>query len=233
MAIEFEDMQLLKKINADEKFEGRLLILGDCVCHFKCSDIHPEYVENNVLETLFKKQFNFSSIDTVDITGRPTILHDLTEPFLSSFQQYDFIIDAGTIFHCFDVASALKNVNDMLKVGGRIFHISALSGFYGRGYFNLHPKFYHDFYLLNGYAIENMWLRNRLARRNIFNQKQDKWQPFNFSGHFYNGESFSNKLVKDVSKLPNNMTMAVLAKKESEKSIQFPNPKNMGLNENV
>lgn len=227
MAIEFEDMLLLKEINQQWPLAGRVLILGDCDFHFKSRDLSLALEKFSVSEALFKKQFQFSVVDTVDIAGNPTILHDLAQPFPSTIEKYDFIIDAGTIFHCFDVASALKNVNKILAKDGRIFHISALSGFYGRGYFNLHPKFFQDFYLLNGYHIENMWLRKRSFQRTILRRAKPKWCAFGKDKIYFDGHSFSEKFNGDVSKLPNNMLIALLAKKQHEEEIKFPSPINM------
>ena len=48
----------------------------------------------------------------------------------------------------------------MLAPGGSIFHQSALTGFFGRGYYSFQPRLFTDFYPQNGFEV--LWLGYRL-----------------------------------------------------------------------
>ena len=54
---------------------------------------------------------------------------------------------------------------EMLKPDGRVVHITAVSGFYGRGYYyNVHPRLFEDFYALNECRFILAAYRSRAAR---------------------------------------------------------------------
>ena len=55
----------------------------------------------------------------------------------------------------------------MTRVGGVIAHISAVSGYYGRGYYNVHPLLLEDFYLANGCDFALATYRPRARRRGL------------------------------------------------------------------
>src|SRR4051812_35644594 len=92
------------------------LILGDCTF----------YVPAMTLES-FRDACGFRSVSTIDLFGSPTIKADLQDPpspeLLSKF---GVIIDAGTLFCCFDVAGVWRNLLKMLTSDGTIFHHAAL-----------------------------------------------------------------------------------------------------------
>ena len=90
----------------------------------------------------------FENVETLDLNGKATLTIDLQENLSKKmFSKYDFIIDAGVLFWCFNPGDVLKNIYRMAKKDALIFHITALSGYFGRGYYNIHPKLFHDFYL--------------------------------------------------------------------------------------
>lgn len=68
--------------------------------------------------------------------------------------QFDFVIDPGTLEHCFNIGQAMMNAANAVKPGGRIFHISPMS-MLNHGFYNLCPTLFYDFYEQNGWAIES------------------------------------------------------------------------------
>lgn len=96
-----------------------------------------------------------SSFDCVDIVasrGKERIL-DLNYP--QDLGQYDLVIDAGTIEHCFNIGQAMFNAANAVKTGGRIFHGPPLT-MLNHGFFCIMPTMLHDFYIQNGWEIELM-----------------------------------------------------------------------------
>ena len=156
------------------------------------------------LET-FSKSLGFESVDTFDLYGNPTVRMDLHQPVSRSWRaKYDWIIDAGTMFCCFDIGAVWRNIITMLKVGGYIAHISSFTGHIGRGYYSFQPSLFTDLYTQNGFEIitlgvrtkpsltrasdsrlrvERLWRRLRKVQRKMTNQfvtekDQSDWQLF-------------------------------------------------------
>jgi SAM-dependent methyltransferase len=94
-----------------------------------------------------------ATLDVFDIveTRGGEILCDLNEP-LAVTDGYDFVLDVGTIEHCFNIGQAAKNMAGLLNEGGVIFHSnphnSGNHGFYG-----LQPTWFADFYGQDGFKL--------------------------------------------------------------------------------
>ena len=173
MAIELADLHeilgVLKK--RPQETRARLLIIGNADVH-----ISPEKLEVMLFENGIKFDRNdekitpfslghalgFQLTETLDINGEAVIKHDLMQPAPALLlERYDLIIDAGVLFWCFNPGIALQNIHRMLKVGGDVIHITAVSGFYGRGYYNIHPMLLEDFYAANMYSFLSAAFRSR------------------------------------------------------------------------
>ena len=92
----------------------------------------------------------------VDIVASRDIerLVDLNEPLPEDLiEQFDFVLDPGTIEHCCNIGQALKNIAHALKKGGWVCHSSPLSMF-NHGFYNINPTLFHDFYSQNNFEIE-------------------------------------------------------------------------------
>lgn len=104
-------------------------------------------------ESLFE-QFG-CTLDVYDIVkdrGCEIVL-DLNEPYpANSREQYDWVLDAGTLEHCFNVAQAAKNMAGMVKVGGQILHENPWN-WGNHAFYSLHPTWFHDFYSANGFEV--------------------------------------------------------------------------------
>lgn len=97
--------------------------------------------------------YDLTIADIARIRG-DELLIDLNEPLdpaLSS-QPFDLVIDGGTAEHCFNIGQALKNMAELVKVGGCILHINPASMF-NHGFYNLNPTLYSDFYPENGFRV--------------------------------------------------------------------------------
>lgn len=96
-----------------------------------------------------------ASLDVYDITDERgcEIVLDLNYPFpANSCEQYDYVLDVGTLEHCFNIAQALVNMASLLKIGGVIFHENPFNCG-NHGFYNLNPTLFHDFYTDNGFEI--------------------------------------------------------------------------------
>lgn len=104
---------------------------------------------------------SFSCVDIFRVEGCETVC-DLNQParFLS---EYDLVIDAGTVEHCFNVAQALINAASAVKPGGYIFHGNSLT-MLNHGFYNLNPTLYQSFYSINGFQIETLGCRSNAGK---------------------------------------------------------------------
>lgn len=76
---------------------------------------------------------------------------DLNEP--CDLGKHDLVIDFGTTEHCFNVAQALKNAAEAVRLGGVIFH-SVPMVMPNHGFWNYSPTALVDFYEQNGWMVE-------------------------------------------------------------------------------
>lgn len=161
MGIERHDMRSILLALRQELAapRGKLLILGDAKIHFTPGDLVALAAEMGVNlaaipETLdpfaLGQALGFQSVDTLDINGKASLNVDLQAGMPQDLLgKFDCVIDAGVLFWCYEPGAALKNIYRLVKKGGLIAHITAVSGHYGRGYYNIHPLLFEDFYLSN------------------------------------------------------------------------------------
>lgn len=69
---------------------------------------------------------------------------------------YDFVINGGTLEHVFDVAQALRNINELAKLDGIIYHIVPLAGWVEHGFYSFSPTFFIDYYKENECVIRQI-----------------------------------------------------------------------------
>lgn len=85
------------------------------------------------------------------------IIQDLNEPLAPELVgAFDFVIDSGTMEHCFNVAQAVANVAKAVRVGGIVHHGNPLI-MINHGFYNFSPAFYYDFYRANGFEMIDMY----------------------------------------------------------------------------
>ena len=94
-----------------------------------------------------------ASLDVFDIVAHRggEIVCDLNEP-LDRREEYDFVLDVGTIEHCFNIGQAAKNMAGLLKAGGIIYHGNPHNAG-NHGFYGLNPTWYADFYGQDGFRL--------------------------------------------------------------------------------
>jgi hypothetical protein len=212
-----------------------VLILGDCKFYT------PWASGNNATDLLyFKELFGLARAETIDIAGDPSIRLDLQGRLPSELGgQFDVVIDAGTLFWCFDVAAVLENCLTMLKDCGDIIHVCALTGHFGRGYYNIHPKLFRDFYEQNGFEIFATEIRvhkqmSRLAR---LQKKLWEWKgrsignylPVNKDALFLKNADFvsmefTSETATEAPMLPNDALFLCAARRDQRVAFVRPIP---------
>lgn len=72
--------------------------------------------------------------------------------------RFDVILDSGTMEHVFHVPHLLGHLHRMLKVGGRIIHLSPASNCVEHGFYSFSPTFFSDYYAANRYETNTIYL---------------------------------------------------------------------------
>lgn len=96
-----------------------------------------------------------ASLDVYDIVEERgcEIVLDLNHPFpANACEQYEYVLDVGTLEHCFNIPQALVNMACLLKVGGIVMHENPFN-WGNHGFYNLNPTLFYDFYGDNGYQV--------------------------------------------------------------------------------
>jgi SAM-dependent methyltransferase len=70
--------------------------------------------------------------------------------------QFDFIIDGGTLEHVFHVPNVLKNIYFMLRIGGRIIHLSPSTNHIDHGFYMFSPILFWEFYKTNQFVLHSL-----------------------------------------------------------------------------
>jgi hypothetical protein len=63
------------------------------------------------------------------------------------------VIDGGTLEHAFDSAKAIKNMANMVKAEGYVFHFSPCAGWVNHGLYNFSPNVFFEFYRANDFRV--------------------------------------------------------------------------------
>ena len=118
MGIGEQDLAVILKIKQHYPHIKRCAILGDCSFHYPSGS-----------KRHFQELLQLESVETFDVNGTPDHLVDLQEPLSPTFaEQFDLVLDIGTLYCVFDIAACWKNILFMLKTSGVVVHQSNLIG---------------------------------------------------------------------------------------------------------
>jgi len=121
-------------------------------------------------DSLFRS-LGFQKVDALDYSQfeGANIAFDLnnSELPLDLANNYDVIIDHGTIEHVFHIPNALNNIFKMLKGGGRIILSSPSSNFIDHGFYMFSPTLFYDFFTANKFQINSIQVTQSSPRQDI------------------------------------------------------------------
>jgi SAM-dependent methyltransferase len=119
-------------------------------------DQSGEYVPETYNDIVFFEALGFktvSSLDYSDYEGAD-LIHDLNTPIPQSLHgKYDFVYDGGTLEHVFDFPQCLRNIHNLLKVGGLVAHAAPSHNHVDHGFYMYSPTVFWDYYHANHYKI--------------------------------------------------------------------------------
>lgn len=72
--------------------------------------------------------------------------------------KYSLVLDGGSLEHVFQVATALRNCMEMVRVGGHFVSIAPANNFFGHGFYQFSPEFYfRALSRANGFEVLHMF----------------------------------------------------------------------------
>jgi len=110
-------------------------------------------------------------VDSIDASNyeNASIIHDMNNPLPENLrQQYDTIIDAGTLEHIYNIPQALENCSLLCKPGGQIIHMLPANNFCGHGFWQVSPELFLSLYTNeNGYRDTEVFLLYASPQREV------------------------------------------------------------------
>jgi SAM-dependent methyltransferase len=112
-----------------------------------------------ISDELLFAAMGFESLDSADANDfeGATVIHDFNRPGLAdaaAARQFDFVFDGGTIEHVFHVPNMMRNIFDVVKVGGFVLHAAPSNNHCDHGFYQFSPTFFYDWYGANGWSIK-------------------------------------------------------------------------------
>lgn len=141
----------------------------------------------------------FQSLDASSLEGADVIFdlnsaltpHELAE-------QWDVIVDHGTMEHVFHLPNMLAHLYRMLKPGGRIIHSSPGNNFFDHGLYQFSPTFFSDYYGENGWRTVRQLVVQFSPEQETEPAFFTPYQPSLFEGLSYggmDGKLYSNLFI--------------------------------------
>lgn len=180
MGLKKESVLLLMKEGLREPFNGRIVTLGRqdvLVTHEELIELanqvnYPLRLLSDVeLSDKFDMKklkcisdrslffmLGFDDLKSVDFSSyeNADVIYDLNQDLLpvDLVSSANVVLDPGTIEHVFHVPNSLKNIFNMLKVGGRVMHIAPSSNHMDHGFYMFSPTLFRDYYFVNQFDLQ-------------------------------------------------------------------------------
>lgn len=142
-------------------------------------------ITNTYAEAFFSK-LGFSSVDSLDFSDyeKASIIQDLSTPVPAALEgRFDMIYDGGTCEHVFELPTAFRNIDRMLKPGGVLIGHSPADGWLNHGFYQFTPELVFGFWEKSmGYEVLHCWLqpirpRNAAQRVGVTNPNKTGVRP--------------------------------------------------------
>jgi hypothetical protein len=126
------------------------------------ADVAAAVAADRFCTTFLLQACGASSVEAIDYSAYEGAerVWDLNVPVPEDWhQQYDTIVDGGTLEHVFHAPIALASLMQMLKPGGRLFVSSPTNNHCGHGFYQFSPEFYYRALSApHGFAVRRMML---------------------------------------------------------------------------
>lgn len=117
----------------------------------------------------FFEVLGFDSVESMDVSPfeGASIIQDLSQPLDPALEErFDVIYDGGTCEHIFDLPTAYRNLDKMLKKGGVMIGHSPCNNWITHSFYQINPEMVYGFWeKAMGYEILHLSLQPLLPNR--------------------------------------------------------------------
>ena len=155
MGIDLHTVRLIQDL-ADQRPLGDVLTIGRQSVDFDASAFGPapaDPAQAQYCEWVLRA-IGADEVASLDISDYEHATHigDLGAP-MTLPRTYDTVIDAGSLEHVFDVATAFRNLISFTATGGRIVHVLPVNNLSGHGFWQFSSDLIYALYsAANGFA---------------------------------------------------------------------------------
>lgn len=114
----------------------------------------------------FFQSLGFDSVDSLDFSDfeGASIIHDLSKPVGDDLAaRFDVIYDGGTCEHVFELPTAYRNIDRMLRPGGVLIGHSPCNNWINHGFYQISPEMVYGFWQkAMGYEVLDLLLQPTL-----------------------------------------------------------------------
>jgi hypothetical protein len=116
------------------------------------------FATDSMNDAKFFRMLGFETVHSIDVSDweGADFIHDFNRPLPDDapyLGKYAAVVDGGTLEHIFHVPNALKNIFELLAVGGRVLHQVPVDLF-NHGFYNFGTCLFEDFYRTNNFDID-------------------------------------------------------------------------------
>mgnify|MGYP001267115785 CR=1 FL=1 len=181
MGLDVSSFKFLLHKSKEAEFKDTLT-LGRQSCHTSLKKLKvsgwdkeyiPEYIEE-ICANLFGSYPNVQSIDNSSYENA-TIIHNMNNPINSDAnkEEFDTVLDLGTLEHVFNVKQSILNAIYLLKIGGRILHVLPCNNFGGHGFYQFSPEFFFSLYNKeNGFGETEVFVKSLASSSSYYKVKK-------------------------------------------------------------
>lgn len=190
---------------------------------------------SNPIDTYkFFKMFGVKEVHAIDYNefDGADILLDLNADLPEELKgKYDMVLNGGTLEHVFDVAKAMKNISDIVKVGGIVVHILPAAGYVEHGFYSFSPTFFTDFYKKNNWNIIDLDLEFRMTKNIpqpewslVYSQDCRLFQAYRNDGEWISAQEKLNDYINKIFNVDSmeNILIWCIAQRNTVEDFVYP-----------
>lgn len=183
-------------------FSGRAATLGVQTLYMTPTDLDRQFKKFDVapsgpLQTgagfndkMLFKMLGFESVERIDYSDFEGAEHvvDLNADGVSPAlrEQFDVVVDSGTLEHVFHLPNALKNLSSLVKPGGRIILLTPSSNHLDHGFYMFSPTLFADYFLTNKFEINTAYVVRYSPDLTVlwdaYRYDPDRWRDLHIGG---------------------------------------------------
>jgi len=119
------------------------------------------YEHGGYSEEFFKYFFDAEIVDSLDYNDfeGSNIIHDLNFPISTEYyENYDVVIDGGTLEHVFNFPIGIGNCMNLVKKNGSLFIFNMANNHMGHGFYQFSPELFFRVFESNGFITNDVVL---------------------------------------------------------------------------